>query len=64
MKKGASSMGEEKKEGGKKKIIINKKLTGKNNMKKKRKINITYTNKKAYHNVWVSNVSACMGGSS
>ena len=42
-KKGASSMGEEKKEGEKKKkiIIINKKLTGKINMKKKRKINIT-----------------------
>ena len=33
-------MGEEKKE-GKRKKIINKKLTGKINMKKKRKINIT-----------------------
>ena len=42
-KKGVISMGEEKKEGAKKIIIIiiNKKLTGKINMKKKRKINIT-----------------------
>ena len=59
-KKGSRSMGEEKKEGEKKKNLINKKLTGKINMKKKRKINIR--NKKTYHNVWVSNVSACMGG--
>ena len=58
-------MGEEKKE-GETIIIINKKLTGKINMKKKRKINILHniTNKKTYHNVWVSNVSACMGRSS
>ena len=44
-KKGARSMGEEKKEGGKIIIIIiiNKKLTGKINIKKKRKINITLT---------------------
>ena len=42
-KKGARSMGEEKKEGEKIIIIIiiNKNLTGKINMKKKRKINIT-----------------------
>ena len=59
-KKGASSMGEEKKEGGKKKNN-NKKCTGKINMKKKRKINI-YNITKTYHNVWVSNVSACLRG--
>ena len=54
--KGARSMGEERKK-GKIIIILNKKLTGKINMKKK-----TEKNKiKTYHNVGVSNVSACMG---
>ena len=43
--------------GEEKKIIINKKLTGKINMKK----NEENKHKKTYHNVGVSNVSACMG---
>ena len=55
-KKGARSMGEEKKEEGKK-----KKLTGKINMKKKEENKHNITIKKTYHNVGVSNVSACMG---
>ena len=49
-------MGEEKKE-GKKKIIINQKLIGKIIMNKKE------GGKQTYHNVGVSNVSACMGSS-